>query len=76
MLPKICRFYLECVLPEIANSRFNRGMSIRDPPYILEAIAENKLRLRVAKKPGKRKLAIETETVPDSDEDNPQPIVW
>ncbi|KAL6416596.1 hypothetical protein ACFW04_013324 [Cataglyphis niger] len=37
MLPFLTRFYYECMLPEILNSRHNRQMPIRDPKYIIEA---------------------------------------
>jgi YqaJ-like viral recombinase domain len=31
MLPKLKQFYLECLLPEIANPRVPRGLEVRDP---------------------------------------------
>lgn len=40
MLPSLTRFYNECMLPEILDSRHNRHMSIRDPKYIMEAKEE------------------------------------
>lgn len=39
MLPKLRRFYMECVLPEIADSRIVRQLRVRDPDYILHARA-------------------------------------
>lgn len=37
MLPKLRTFYLQCMLPEIVDSRIKRNMKIRDPPYIIQA---------------------------------------
>lgn len=37
MLPKLTRFYYECMLPEIVDSRHNRHMPIRNPNYIVQA---------------------------------------
>lgn len=37
ILPKLTRFYNDCLLPEILDSRIVRGMKVRDPIYILEA---------------------------------------
>ncbi|XP_067207257.1 uncharacterized protein [Linepithema humile] len=37
MAPVLERFYLECMLPEILDSRHNRHMPIRDPKYITDA---------------------------------------
>ncbi|KYN21748.1 hypothetical protein ALC57_05874, partial [Trachymyrmex cornetzi] len=37
MLPFLTRFYLECMLPEIVDSRHNRNMPIREPQYIIKA---------------------------------------
>lgn len=37
MLPKLTRFYQDCLLPEILDSRIVREMKCRDPVYILEA---------------------------------------
>jgi len=37
MLPSLTRFYFECMLPEILDSRHNRNMPIRNPKYIIEA---------------------------------------
>jgi len=36
MLPSLSRFYFECMLPEILDSRYNRNMPIRNPKYIIE----------------------------------------
>lgn len=35
--PKLTRFYMECMLPEIVDSRIRRNMDIKEPDYILEA---------------------------------------
>ncbi|XP_063222723.1 uncharacterized protein LOC134531105 isoform X1 [Bacillus rossius redtenbacheri] len=43
MLPKLKRFYLECVLPEIADPRHSRGLRCRDPDYIREAQERKKI---------------------------------
>ncbi|XP_067216539.1 uncharacterized protein [Linepithema humile] len=40
MLPFLTRFYNECMLPEILDSRHNRHMPIRNPRYIIEAKEE------------------------------------
>ena len=40
MLPFLIRFYNECMLPEILDSRHNRHMPIRNPSYIMEAKEE------------------------------------
>lgn len=37
MEPYLSRFYENCLLPEIIDSRHNRNMPIREPGYILEA---------------------------------------
>lgn len=37
MLPFLIRFYYECMLPKISDSRYNRHMPIRNPKYIIEA---------------------------------------
>lgn len=37
MLPQLTRFYMECLLPEIADSRIAREMRVRDPDYIIQA---------------------------------------
>lgn len=37
MLPKLKRFYMDCMLPEIADSRIAREMRVRDPDYIILA---------------------------------------
>jgi len=40
MLPFLTRFYNECMLPEILDSRHNRHMPIRNPKYIMQAKEE------------------------------------
>ncbi|KYM95153.1 hypothetical protein ALC62_14214 [Cyphomyrmex costatus] len=37
MLPSLTRFYFDCMLPEILDSRYIRHMPIREPKYIIEA---------------------------------------
>lgn len=34
----LTKFYLHCLLPELIDSRLERSMPIKDPPYIIEAI--------------------------------------
>lgn len=43
MLPKLKQFYMECVLPEIVDSRQSRSMPIREPDYIVEAQNRKKI---------------------------------
>ena len=52
MEPKLTRFYMECLLPEIVDSRVRRNMPIKDPTYILKAKNEKDIRVaaRIAKK--------------------------
>ncbi|KMQ86930.1 hypothetical protein RF55_13949 [Lasius niger] len=42
MVPVLIRFYYECMLPEILDSRHNRHMQIRDPKYITDAKEQSK----------------------------------
>lgn len=42
MVPKLKKFYLHCMLPEIVDSRIKRKLKVRDPQYILEAQEEQK----------------------------------
>ncbi|XP_039290407.1 uncharacterized protein LOC111056373 [Nilaparvata lugens] len=42
VLPKLKKFYLECIVPEIVDSRLVRGLRIRDPPFIMEAQKKQK----------------------------------
>lgn len=35
--PYLLKFYMNCMLPELVDPRFNRNMVIRDPGYIIEA---------------------------------------
>jgi hypothetical protein len=37
VVQKLRTFYLECVLPEIVDSRMVRGLKIRDPLFIVQA---------------------------------------
>ncbi|KAL0821591.1 hypothetical protein ABMA28_005043 [Loxostege sticticalis] len=43
MAPKLTKFYLECLLPEIVDSRLRRGMSIREPQEIKNGIASTEI---------------------------------
>ncbi|CAG4936655.1 unnamed protein product [Colias eurytheme] len=38
MKKKLSAFYIDCLLPELVDPRYPRGMQIRNPPYIEEAI--------------------------------------
>lgn len=38
MASKLVQFYLECLLPEIVDSRIRRNLPVREPDYIKEAI--------------------------------------
>ena len=44
MEPKLTRFYMECLLPEIVDSRIRRNMPIKEPDYIINALKEKKIR--------------------------------
>ena len=37
MEPKITRFFMECMLPELADSRHNRNLQIREAEFIIHA---------------------------------------
>ncbi|XP_063234908.1 uncharacterized protein LOC134537900 isoform X3 [Bacillus rossius redtenbacheri] len=49
MMPKLQKFYINCVLPEIVDSRIKRKMSIRDPLYIIQAQEEMKKKAKSKK---------------------------
>lgn len=40
MKEKLCRFYLNCILPELLDPRHTRNLPIRNPRYIEEAMAK------------------------------------
>ncbi|OXU21297.1 hypothetical protein TSAR_011565 [Trichomalopsis sarcophagae] len=40
MADQLRRFYFDCLLPELLDSRYNRNMAIREPEYVLEAQKE------------------------------------
>ncbi|KYN12747.1 hypothetical protein ALC57_15072, partial [Trachymyrmex cornetzi] len=50
MLPRLIRFYYECMLPEIVDSRYNRNMPIRDPGYILQAQGDAAKKINLKKR--------------------------
>ena len=52
MLPSLKRFYEDCLVPEIIDSRVARNMPIREPQYIIEAQEAAK----------KRKISLNDET--------------
>lgn len=37
MVDKLTKFYINCLLPELIDSRRKRCMPIREPSYIIEA---------------------------------------
>ena len=44
MEPKLTRFYMDCLLPEIVNPRVSRNMDPREPPYVIQAQEQQKQR--------------------------------
>lgn len=54
MLPFLTRFYNECMLPEILDSRHNRHMPIRNPNYII--VAKEKAAKKVVSQTNRRKI--------------------
>ncbi|CAB3252762.1 unnamed protein product [Arctia plantaginis] len=60
MKPKLCNFYLNCILPEILDPRHTRNMEIRNPTYIMEAIKkkEEKKKLEISKRKIQRIIPI------------------
>lgn len=52
MLPVLQRFYYQCMLPEIVDGRIPRGLSVREPAFILEARAKD---VSTGKKPNLNK---------------------
>lgn len=42
MLPPLTKFFYNCLLPELIDSRIERSMPIKDPPYIMAAIEKKK----------------------------------
>ncbi|KYM99282.1 hypothetical protein ALC62_09978 [Cyphomyrmex costatus] len=60
MLPLLTRFYLECMLPELVHSRYNRHMPIREPRHILEAKEAAAKKINVKKS---KQNTIESENV-------------
>ena len=49
MEKQLRRFYMDCMLPEILDSRHNRKMPIRNPQYTLDVIKEKKSKNSSAK---------------------------
>ena len=45
----LLRFYHECMLPDILDSRYNRNMPIQNPEYISKAMTEVKLKKKLVK---------------------------
>jgi len=66
MLPFLTRFYYECMLPEIVDSRHNRNMSIRDPSYIIEAKQEAAKKMNIQKN---KQNAVESENINEEKND-------
>ncbi|XP_063227183.1 uncharacterized protein LOC134533624 [Bacillus rossius redtenbacheri] len=50
MVPKLRRFYIHCLLPEIVEPNVSRGKRIREPEYILKAQEEQKKKLCTKKR--------------------------
>jgi len=63
MLPFLKRFYDECMLPEILDSRYLRHMKIRNPRYIVEA------KEKAAKKLENRQNTVDKDNVIDDEEE-------
>lgn len=40
MLPKLTRFYKECIAPEIVRNNLGKGLRCKDPSYIIQSIAD------------------------------------
>ena len=38
MEKRLVQFYMNCILPEIADPRAPRGLKVRDPDYILQVL--------------------------------------
>lgn len=61
MVPSLTKFFMDCMLPEMIDSRRARGLPLRDPDYIIEAqkIRENQKQQqqqqKASRKEGKRK---------------------
>lgn len=55
MLPKLKQFFLECMLPEIIDSRHRRGLPIRDPKFITDAMKLKKPNQKTPKQRAKKK---------------------
>ncbi|XP_035230674.1 uncharacterized protein LOC118202607 [Stegodyphus dumicola] len=41
LVPKLEKFYVNCILPELVDPRAPRKMSLREPKYIVDARAQN-----------------------------------
>jgi len=63
MLPFLKRFYDECMLPEILDSRYLRHMKIRNPRYIVEA------KEKATKKLESRQNTVDKDNVIDDEEE-------
>lgn len=48
MKSKLTHFYFDCLLPELVDSRHERGMEIRNPEYIMVALKEKAERAKPA----------------------------
>lgn len=59
--PKLKRFYMDCLLPEILDPRVPRGLKIKDPQYILDA-KENALKKKSESSQEKKKPAKKSTT--------------
>lgn len=62
MEDKLVRFYMECVLPEIVDSRFKRNMPIRESDHTLQAQERRTLKRKLIK----RKLHFDEQSTAES----------
>jgi hypothetical protein len=60
MLPKLNKFYMECLLPEIIDPRVPRGRNCRDPQYILDAQIKHKSIKEAQEAKKQQKLQLKT----------------
>lgn len=55
MLPRLQKFYMDCILPEIINPCYEKTNKIRDPDYIIKAQEEKEAEKAAAKDNPKKK---------------------
>src|SRR5580765_7149766 len=72
MLSQLKRFYEDCLVPEIIDSRAARNMPIREPQYVIEAqeaARKNDKKVESSIEASKQLLSNSTTTVPEQDDD-------